>query len=386
MADAGVMFSVARSRFALPTQFLFLAVNALGLFLGIIYNAQTPDLYEHNVHHPIGWIVTWVMVAQVVMGLILRYSGKGHEKDGAAYERAAFLPVSTDAMAEHQPSYPSGAVHEYRWSGDSGQGTERNSSSLQSRPCSPTSSRRLSQSGTDDHYVKPEDDVEEKPTTARGCFHIPVLDQFLASWIPGLVSSRALRILNVVYIIVDRIILPFGFIALVSGGVVYGGIFVSDTLLQQRDVSLTDSFQQRGRHIFNGLAHFIKGGIFVWYGLLTLGRWMGCWADFGWAWNVKPPREVVGKWKAWVPTGEFTESLVIFLYGASNVFLEHLGGWGGAWTAQDLEHVSIAILFFGGGLVSLSHTGSEFSIETSLTEVFSVRHVFRIQTNPRVAE
>ncbi|KAL1997696.1 hypothetical protein VTN02DRAFT_1033 [Thermoascus thermophilus] len=318
----GVMLSVARSRLALPTQFLFLAVNALGVFLGIIYNAQTPDLYENNAHHKIGWIVTWVMVAQVVMGLILWYSGQGRPKYGAAYERAAFLPVPTEAGTEHQRSYPSGAVHEYRWSGDSGQGTERNSSSLQSRPSSP------------DHFEKPEDDVEEKPAPSRGCFHLPVLDQFLANRIPGLVSSRALRILDIVYIVIDRIILPFGFIALVTGGVVYGGIF-------------------KGHYIFNGLAHFIKGGIFIWYGLLTLGRWMGCWADFGWAWNAKPPREVVGDWKARIPTGEFTESLVIFLYGASNIFLEHLGRWGGAWTATDLEHVSIAFLFFGGGLCGM---------------------------------
>lgn len=57
-------------------------------------------------------------------------------------------------------------------------------------------------------------------------------------------------------------------------------------------------------------------------------------------------------WKARVPTGEFTESFVIFLYGITNVFLEHLAAWGDAWTAQDLEHVSISVMFFGGGLVS----------------------------------
>lgn len=77
---------------------------------------------------------------------------------------------------------------------------------------------------------------------------------------------------------------------------------------------------------------------------------MGSWADLGWAWNVKPASALVG-WKARIPSGEFTESAVIFGYGASNMFLEHLGGWGGAWTAQDLEHVSIAVMFFGGGLV-----------------------------------
>lgn len=79
---------------------------------------------------------------------------------------------------------------------------------------------------------------------------------------------------------------------------------------------------------------------------------MGCFADFGWAWNVKPSRAEVGTWRASIPSGEFTESLVIFLYGASNVFLEHLAAWQDVWSAQDLEHVSIAVMFFGGGLVS----------------------------------
>jgi hypothetical protein len=79
---------------------------------------------------------------------------------------------------------------------------------------------------------------------------------------------------------------------------------------------------------------------------------MGCFADLGWAWNLKPSRSEVGQWKSKIPSAEFTESFVIWLYGASNVFLEHLGAWGHEWSAQDFEHVSIAIMFFGGGLVS----------------------------------
>lgn len=78
---------------------------------------------------------------------------------------------------------------------------------------------------------------------------------------------------------------------------------------------------------------------------------MGCFADLGWAWNVKPSRAEVGRWKSRIPSGEFVESFVIFLYGCTNVFLEHLAAWGDAWTPQDLEHVSISIMFFGGGLV-----------------------------------
>jgi hypothetical protein len=37
-----------------------------------------------------------------------------------------------------------------------------------------------------------------------------------------------------------------------------------------------------GPGIFSGLAHFIKGGVFFWYGILTLGRWAGCFAEIGW--------------------------------------------------------------------------------------------------------
>ncbi|KAL4875807.1 hypothetical protein BJY04DRAFT_201081 [Aspergillus karnatakaensis] len=323
-----VMLSIARSRLALLSQFVFLVVNAVGLFVGIVYNSQTPDLYENNAHHKIGWIGTFVVVAQVIMALIFAYAGRG-EKVESSYERAQFLPVSTEDMAE-TPTYPAGIRHEYRWSRDSGQGTERNSASLRSRPSSPSCA---SPSDEYDGFEKPEEDLPEQNTQSRGFLHSTVLDRFLTNRVPSIVSGRALRILSFLYNVIDRLILQFGFIAIVTGAVTYGGIFKSN-------------------EIFNGLAHFIKGGIFFWYGILTLGRVMGCWADLGWAWNVKPPREIVG-WKANIRSGEFTESAVIFSYGASNVFLEHLSNWGGAWTATDFEHVSIAIMFFGGGLCGM---------------------------------
>jgi thiol:disulfide interchange protein len=49
---------------------------------------------------------------------------------------------------------------------------------------------------------------------------------------------------------------------------------------------------------------------------------------------------------------ERVECFVIFVYGITNVFLEHLSEWGGRWVAQDFEHVAISLLFIGGGLVS----------------------------------
>lgn len=80
---------------------------------------------------------------------------------------------------------------------------------------------------------------------------------------------------------------------------------------------------------------------------------MGCFAEFGWAWNVRPPLGTMASIFINVPSAEFVESFVIFLYGSTNVFLEHLAAWGQAWSAQDLEHVSISIVFFGGGLCGM---------------------------------
>ncbi|OXV08541.1 hypothetical protein Egran_03694 [Elaphomyces granulatus] len=327
-----VMFSIARSRYTIPTQVLFLVVNGLGLLFGIVYNSQTPDLYENNAHHKIGWIATWIVVAQVIIGIIYAYSGQGRDNAGVIYERAAFLPVPTEAVMESQQPYSTDAVHEYRWSGDSGQGTERNSASLRSCP-SPTETHYLTPPDEFEHYGKLDEDTDDAPAP-RYSFQNTILERFFSTRMPRLASVRVLRIFHVAYIIINRICLPFGFIAITTGGVTYGGIF-------------------RGDGVFSGLAHFIKGGIFFWYGLVILGRFMGCWAEFGWAWNVKPPRALVGKWKARIPTGEFMESFLIFLYGSTNVFLEHLAAWGQTWSAIDLQHISISIMFFGGGLCGM---------------------------------
>ena len=64
------MLSLARSRYRLTAQLVFLAVNGGGVLLGTIYNASTPDLYPNNAHHKLGWIVTWTVCAQVVVGLL----------------------------------------------------------------------------------------------------------------------------------------------------------------------------------------------------------------------------------------------------------------------------------------------------------------------------
>jgi hypothetical protein len=213
------MLSLARSRYTLYSQFVFTATNAFGLLLGTIYNANTPDLYPNNAHHKLGWIVTWVVSAQVVIGLLGRVagvlnSGEGHAQHSV--ERQSFMPVSTEAMEEHESRWPK----LFRHSNDSGQGTE---------PESPTASGFRSPpiplEDVDKEYEEEDIDLESlhPESTNHGKAH------GLAKRIADKVSSRAWKVLLFGYNFVDRTILILGFVALATGIVTYARFFVRVT-------------------------------------------------------------------------------------------------------------------------------------------------------------
>ncbi|KAK1999635.1 hypothetical protein LX36DRAFT_655242 [Colletotrichum falcatum] len=330
-----VMLSIARSRYTLALQFIFLAVNALGVLLGTVYNTNTPDLYPNSAHHKLGWLVTCLVSAQALISLLGRVSSALSGEERHAYDKNEyqyFIPVSTTAMAEHHRMNGPRFASEYRLSNDSGQGTEPCTESLRSHSRS-SSSNQVSPRNSDDdqkEYVEDDDDREDGlsvplPRSSNEKKAHPILAK-----VAGKISSRVWKVMLFVYNLVDRVILPLGFVALCLGIVTYGRFF-------------------EGNGIFSGLAHWIKGGIFFWLGLLTLGRWTGSFGEVGWAWNVRPKR-ANGKWR---PSAEFVESALIFVYGSTNIFLEHLGNWGGGYSAQDLEHISITVLFIGGGLVGM---------------------------------
>ncbi|KAI1136340.1 hypothetical protein F5Y05DRAFT_415111 [Hypoxylon sp. FL0543] len=331
MLPIAVMFSIARSRYTLAIQFLFLCTNALGLLLGITYNANTPDLYPNNAHHKLGWLVTWVVSAQVVISLVGRVAGvmsKNNVQEFSKEEEQAFIPVSTEAMAEHQRMNGPYFSHPFRHSNDSGQGTEPNTESLRSDSVS-TSVGQESPVEISDRRVHYEDDLEDihfKPATMLPS---KSANSFIVK-VAGKISARAWKILMFAYNFIDRTILILGYIALCTGIITFARFF-------------------EGHGIFSGLAHWIKGGIFFWFGILTLGRWSGSFGELGWAWNVRPKQSS----QKWRPTAEFVEGALIFTYGSTNIFLEHLGNAGKEFSPQDLEHISITVLFIGGGLLAM---------------------------------
>jgi hypothetical protein len=58
----------------------------------------------------------------------------------------------------------------------------------------------------------------------------------------------------------------------------------------------------------------VEGGIFWCYGLISFARFLGWCSERGWSWNRAP--------SSGYPTAEMVESTLIFLYGATNTWME----------------------------------------------------------------
>lgn len=214
-----VMLSIAQSRFTLVLQLAFLGVNMLGVILATVYNAKTPDLYPNNAHHTIGWVATWVMVAQVTVGLVGRIAGAFNERYSRdSGERQAFIPASSnDHWHGIANDYADPDTH--RMSNDSGQGTEPKTESLRGNSIS-------SSDGGESQEVNKEFDDRNDGSSDAVLTLLP-RGGMLAPKAVIFASTRAWSYVNISYRVIDRIILPLGFIALTTGIVTFGRFFVS---------------------------------------------------------------------------------------------------------------------------------------------------------------
>lgn len=167
---------------------------------------------------------------------------------------------------------------------------------------------------------------------------------------PGLVTAFVLR-----FPLFQRVVSAFGKSAKILTAVLNWVLFFYFLIYSGVAVA-TYAVYGADRTMFNLLAHFIKGGVFFSLGILSLARYCGAFSGKGWAWNhtFVSSKKAYRGWLKWQPVGlwsmEFLESSLILFYGCTNVFLEHLSNPGGAWSAKDLQHVSIAFIFIGCGL------------------------------------
>lgn len=262
------MLSLARSRFSLPMQFMFLLLNALGLLFGAIYDKSTPDLYPNNAHQRIGWLLVCIVCAQTCMALLQAYTGRPGEAR-CVDERAAFIPISTHALEEHRRIHDIGSAEDYRFSNDSGHGTERNTESLRSHSIS-------SDEEVHENRVTNIDlgyDAYNNTSEERGILQSNSLDKFFVKRLPLLISSRTLCVLKTVYKVVNRVLLILGFIALTTGIVTYGGIFVSP-FREMKVLTFTEYFIAWRTCFFRSCPlHQRRSFLLVWdFDSRTLGR------------------------------------------------------------------------------------------------------------------
>ncbi len=126
------MLSVVRFRLALLVQLSFLGLHSVGLLLGTIYTSKTPDLYRNNVHNKVGWTVTWIVLVQCIIGPVNFVASMGKAQGSSEEERAAFLPMSVEALAHHRHAQIARSPTPHRYSHDSGHYTASEPSRSQS--------------------------------------------------------------------------------------------------------------------------------------------------------------------------------------------------------------------------------------------------------------
>lgn len=208
------MLSITRSRATLPLQIAFSILNAVSIFCATVYNARTPDLYPNNAHHKIGWIITLVFCGQISIGLsgsiakIIRNFGSKELSD--ASESRAFLLAASNSREQSM-------------------GFEDAQEVSPTSPSFRNSSVSTAYDETAGDLPDPKDyDLETydeafdtPPSTSNDNLH-----RLLPSRAVTVVFSQMQRFLVLFYRVVDRIILPFGFVALATGIITFARFFV----------------------------------------------------------------------------------------------------------------------------------------------------------------
>jgi Domain of unknown function (DUF2427) len=207
------MFSIARSRYSFLLQIAFFVLNGLGLFFGIVYNVNTPDLYENNSHHPMGWVFTWLSLAWICLSVINSYTriSSAHLHFGQRsppYER---LPETEDSA-------------ETRWSGDTNIRSERRGSAITDSG-TPTS-EHTAVNYNDDLSAYYKDSMTESDGRP-GLLRDSRLDRLLSQNLQRVGKTKAGLLIRIVHGLLERTLVIQGFTVLLTGIVTYGGIFVS---------------------------------------------------------------------------------------------------------------------------------------------------------------
>lgn len=353
------------------------------LLVSSLYTNLTPRLYPSNAHGRMGWVILWLSIACLSGDLltllrhvlrVLRTAGvssrsklysilhaaAGNEDAGEKFSlmkkerilgtHANISELHQRASTEHHHVHFSEHSQFRSYSSDSRDSSESGSDSPASTLVGAPHSRvnsftenlslrllgRLS-SPTNNHQALPSAS-SSAVNEALKSWHSNTSSQWQQP--PVRTRNKTLRdAFHYAHVVVTR------FLPLIAFGGAYTGLAV-----------YTGSCR---RPFINGcMAHGIKGGIFFWYGVLTFARYLGAYADCGWSWNRRPSLETTRKgragYKASIPSAEWVECSVIFLYGATNTWMERFGAEANEpYTVKQVQHISIAVMYWFAGTLGL---------------------------------
>lgn len=306
----------------------FYALCALGCSAGALYTKLTPNMYQGAAHGRHGYLVLLfaVLVSALdilaAIGRMVTYFRSQAKKSLVSFWETVIL--NKEVEHGHQDSEYLGLVVEEPE--DFEGKLLRNSVDLQTCERSGVSQTALWANDVHRHHRHSSTTSERTVFGLHSTVHSD--DTFHDSTRKRLSKRSFLRRLGTgALAVAERVLVFAGFAQLLTGIVVYTG-------------------GCRGNYLNGCMAHLIKGGIFWSYGLVTFARFLGSFAELGWAWNRAPSLDCY--------SAEFVESFVIFLYGATNMWMERFGAHAGdPFTTRQIQHISIAVMFCFSGVVGM---------------------------------
>ncbi|EPY50453.1 fungal protein [Schizosaccharomyces cryophilus OY26] len=295
----GIVLAMAKSKAHIPVQVTYVLLTLVGYIFAHLshHHASHTDYYKGNIHRPVGRVFMWMTFLIAVFGIVTAFLKRKLLKGYVPKEPVNSSPVDGGRTLHSM----------------------KNSMSY------------------DAPLLENEDTQEDLETLDEGTSRRNKNQTFLFTNMKNLIGGKGkgvfLTVLSYTHKTLGHLWLYMGFFEVCTGIVLLAGIF-------------------KGSHVFNGLAHWIKGGLFLWYGILSFGEYLGAFAEYGWAWNLRPKISQSGLAR-FIPSKEMVESSILFTYGISNVWLEHLGNTDGIWNHHDMQHVSIAFMLWWAGLCGM---------------------------------
>lgn len=338
-----MMLDSIKSKWYIPVLTIYQIVLISSLISLKVYGNSIPDLFPNNAYAKMSWILLFSSLIQYVIAILYSASkwvlNAWLENDDRLDQ--PFIPLEDlDIERLADSDTPSTLINSNRSSGDNDNGRENSPETIYKRDSLELDEVELDQgdSSQGGNFFKKNYSKNSFTSTKRD----NLLNKLFQNQTILKFSSKFNLLISILF---NCFKVPmFGYLFIYAST----GVAVGSLLAQ-------------GNHVFGVLAHFIKGGVFVSLGVFSLARYCGVLHKYGLAWNkavvLKNQVNTRSIWYKLTPHGMITmegyESFLIFFYGITNIFLEHLASPGGVWDAKDLQHVSIAFMYIGSGLCGL---------------------------------